>query len=418
MNKKKKRTLIIILLVVIVLAVVLALFFRKPKEFEKQIETVKIEKGVIGNAVTATGTIEPISTVEVGTQVSGTIAKLYVDYNSVVKKGQLLAELDCTVLLSELKQQENNMESAKNELEYQEKNYKRIKGLYEKEKVSASEYETAEYKYKSALYAFNRAQAQVVTSKTNLSYATIYSPIDGVVLSKSVQEGQTVAASFSTPTLFTIANDLTKMQVIADVDEADIGQVKVGQKVEFTVDAFPDDRFEGRVTQIRLEAQVTSNVVTYNVVIEAPNPELKLMPGLTASINIFTLNLEDVLLLPVKATNFSPDKSQLKKKTSKDMLQVRTENMENIASPQEVEKAKNEEENSTKVVWMKKGNDKIPVKVTVGETDGVNFEIKNGLKEGEEVIVSESEVSKDKTEAEAAKSPFMPGPPESKKKNK
>lgn len=413
-NKKRIRR-IIILILIIGIAVALYFFFRSSNVVTTTLNTKMIEVGVISNSVTATGTIEPISTVEVGTQVSGNIDKLYVDYNSVVKKGQLLAELDKTVLLSTLKTQENSLASAENELDYQKKNYERTKGLYEKKLVSDSEYETAEYQYKTALYSYNRAKEQVVTAETNLSYATIYSPIDGVVLSKSVQEGQTVAASFSTPTLFTIAEDLTQMQVIADVDEADIGQVKEGQSVEFTVDAFPDDVFSGTVTQIRLEAQVTSNVVTYNVVIEAPNPELKLMPGLTANINIYTLYMDSVLLLPVKAATYMPSTAEAPKKGK----QGPPPDMEEGNPPADIADAQfptlsqNNNEN-TKMVWLKDGDNKKPCRVSVGISDGINYQVLDGLKEGDVVIISESKVV-EKAESAAQSSPLMPGPPDKKK---
>ena len=413
MHKSKKRTFIIVTVIAIATIAVSLLFTKKPKSIQTQVETAFIKKGEINHTVTATGTIEPISTVEVGTQVSGTISKIYVDYNSFVKKGQLLAELDRTVLLSELKSQENNLESAKNEEAYQKKNYERMSSLYDKNKISESELEGAEYKYNNARYAVKRAQAQFETAKTNLSYATIYSPIDGVVLSKSVQEGQTVAASFNTPTLFTIAHDLTKMQVIADIDEADIGQVQVGQNVEFTVDAFPDDKFKGTVTQIRLEAQITSNVVTYNVVIEAPNPNLKLMPGLTASVTIYTLHLEDILLLPIKATNYTPDRSEFKKLSSKNKPHQKIDQpyVHSLQSDSSIE----DTNETLKIVWLKSENTKKPVKVFVGESDGNYYEIKEGLKEGEEVIVSVSEISNKKINTKSEKSPFMPGPPGTKK---
>ena len=272
---------------VIAVAIVAYLLMSGGKKEEKvEFETAKVDKGNIQTTITATGTIEPVTSVTVGTQVSGIVSKLYVDYNSVVKKGQIIAELDKTNLISELTAQRANLSSAQSSLNYQQANYQRYKTLYEKGLVSADEYESAQLQYNQAKEQVNSARESVQRAQTNLGYATITSPIDGVVLSKAVEEGQTVAASFNTPELFTIAQDLTDMRVIADIDEADIGGVKEGQRVSFTVDAFPDDHFEGQVTQVRQQATTESNVVTYEVVISARNNDLKLKPGLTANVTI------------------------------------------------------------------------------------------------------------------------------------
>ena len=392
-------------------------------------ETETITTGSIGKTVTATGTVEPISKVEVGTQVSGNISKLYVDYNSVVKKGQLIAELDRTNLRSELTMQENSLASAENEMNYQQKNYERTRNLYDQHMVSDAAYEEAEYRYKTAVYTYNRAKESVATAKTNLGYSYIYSPIDGVILSKSVEEGQTVAASFSTPTLFTIANDLTQMQVIADVDEADIGQVKEGQYVEFTVDAFPDETFKGEVVQIRLEAQVSSNVVTYEVVINAPNPDLKLMPGLTANISIYSLKKDDILLLPAKALRYTPSSP-----IGKDAGEARRPDTAapHHTSPSLTEASGNGKENrdetaghetgSNYTVYVLQNNRPAKREITTGATDGIHLEILSGLKSGDQVIVGEtvsatqSAARNGKDNTENKQSPFMPGPPGSKNK--
>ena len=277
MNKKKK---IIIAAIAGVLVIGLAAWkIGGPAPQNKvTFETAKVSEGNISKMVTATGTVEPVTQVEVGTQVSGIVNKLFVDYNSVVKKGQLLAELDKTVLLSELASKKSNVATSKTEYEYQLKNYTRTKTLHEKNLVSDTDYETAYYNYQKSKNSYDISKNDLRKAETNLGYAMIYSPIDGVVLSRSVEAGQTVAASFSTPTLFIIANDLKKMRVIANVDEADIGDVKVGQRVSFTVDAYPNNTFEGEVTQVRQEATTTSNVVTYQVVVNAPNPDLKLKP--------------------------------------------------------------------------------------------------------------------------------------------
>ena len=389
---KRKITYIIIAVAAVALAaLIISRCSHKNRKTETVYETEAVTIGSIGKTITATGTVEPISKVEVGTQVSGNIAKIYVDYNSVVKKGQLIAELDRTNLRSELSMQENSLASAENEMNYQKKNYERTKQLYEQHLVSDAEYEESEYRYKTSVYTYNRAKESVATARTNLGYSYIYSPIDGVILSKSVEEGQTVAASFSTPTLFTIANDLSKMQVVANVDEADIGHVEVGQPVSFTVDAFPDETFEGSVTQIRLEAQVSSNVVTYAVVIEAPNPDLKLMPGLTANISIYVLKIDDVLLLPAKALRYRTDA-----------------------------KGHGTSEEGVHRIWVLENGKPQPKRITLGANDGIHYQVTEGLKQGDKVVVGESASAGTATEASsdnnAKQSPFMPGPPGSKKK--
>ncbi|MDE5570703.1 MAG: efflux RND transporter periplasmic adaptor subunit, partial [Prevotella sp.] len=283
---------------VAVIALVVWLMSGGKKEEKVEFETAKVERQDIHTTITATGTIEPVTSVTVGTQVSGIVSHLYVDYNSVVKKGQVIAELDKTNLTSELNTARANLSSAQSSLNYEQANYNRYKTLYDKGLVSADEYESVRLSYDKARQQVATSRESVQKAQTNLSYATITSPIDGVVLSKSVEEGQTVAASFNTPELFTIAQDLTNMRVIADIDEADIGGVKEGQRVTFTVDAFPDDKFEGEVTQVRQQATTSSNVVTYEVVISAPNNDLKLKPGLTANVTIYTLEKNNVLAVP------------------------------------------------------------------------------------------------------------------------
>lgn len=364
------------------------------KKTEVKYESSKASSQNISTSITATGTIEPVTEVEVGTQVSGIIDKIYVDYNSVVKKGQLIAELDKTNLQSELSSAKSNMESAKSKMEYQESNYNRYKELYSKGLVSADEYENARLSYKQASEEYSIQKESVSKAQTNLGYAIITSPIDGIVLSKEVEEGQTVAAAMETPTLFIIAQDLTDMQVIADVDEADIGGVKEGQRVTFTVDAFPDDVFEGKVTQVRQEATEESNVVTYEVVISAPNDDLKLKPGLTANVTIFTNERDGVLAVPSKALRFEPN--------------------ENLLAEGETI---NDCESKDKV-WMRDGSSFKAVPVKVGATNGTYTEIVSGLKEGDAVL-TDFVIGNDQpeeTEETAEKNPFMPGPPDNKKK--
>ena len=313
MDKKK---LIMGGVAVILIAGGVFLFTGKSSKGGIKLETAKVGRSTITNTVTATGTVEPVTEVEVGTQVSGIIDKLYADYNDVVKAGQLIAEMDKINLQAELRSAEAQLASSKTEFEYQQKNYARSKVLHEKQLISDTDYETATYNYEKARAAYDQSQASMVKVNRNLEYATITSPIDGVVINRAVEEGQTVAAGFETPTLFTIAADLTKMQVIADVDEADIGNVEEGQRVSFTVDAYPNDQFEGVVRQIRLgdsestssasSSTSSSTVVTYEVVITADNPDLKLKPRLTANITIYTLERANVLTLPNKALRFIP----------------------------------------------------------------------------------------------------------------
>ena len=351
-------------------------------------ETAKVEKQNISSSITATGTIEPVTSVTVGTQVSGIVAKLYVDYNSIVKKGQIIAELDKTNLISELNTAKANLSSAQSTLNYELANYNRFKTLYDKGLVSADEYENAKLSYDKARQSVSTSRESVQKAQTNLGYATITSPIDGVVLSKVVEEGQTVAASFNTPELFTIAKDLTDMRVIADIDEADIGGVKEGQRVTFTVDAFPDDSFEGQVTQVRQQATTESNVVTYEVVISAPNNDLKLKPGLTANVTIFTMEKNGVTAVPSKALRFTPNEALLAKG----------------------EKIEDCEGNHK--VWTKEGNTFKAHKVEIGTTNGMLTEIISGIKEGTEVLVDFNISTGDGPMGgeQQASNPFMPRP--------
>lgn len=398
-NKKKK--LIICMSVAIAIIAAVTIFMRSNKRQPITIiyETAKVERATISNSVTATGTIEPVNKVEVGTQVSGIISKIYVDYNSIVKKGQVIAELDKINLESELASAKANLASSKSELDYQETNYKRMKALHDRGFISDDDFDIADLSYKKAKEAYLVQLQTVQKAQTNLGYATITSPIDGVVLSKDVEEGQTVAASFSTPTLFTIARDLTDMQVVANVDEADIGNVRDGQRVTFTVDAFPDDTFEGRVKQVRQQGEEESNVVTYEVVISAPNNDLKLKPQLTANVNIYTEEIENVVSVPAKALRFSP---------SKEMMN-------------DGEKIK--DCNATNKLWIKEANILKAYPVKTGITNGIRTQILEGVKEGTTVITNAK--AKGGTEEDnigeqnsQERSPFSPGPPERDKKQK
>ena len=355
--------------IVLLLAAAATLTFdscKKGPEFIYSTETVA--RRDITTSVTATGTIEPVTKVEVGTQVSGIVSHLYVDYNSQVKAGQVIAELDL--------------------------NFERYQALYDKGLVSANDFDKARLAYNQSKETVVQRREGVKKAETNLGYATITSPIDGIVISKEVEQGQTVASSFNTPTLFTIAQDLTQMRVIANVDEADIGEVNEGQRVSFTVDAFPNDTFEGVVSQVRLEATTTSNVVTYEVVISASNDDLKLKPGLTANVTIYTLELRDAVAVPSKAFRFTPSEAMLNE----------GESIED--TPQKGSK-----------VWVKEGPVLKAYIVEPGTTNGMLTEVKSGLNEGQEVIVDVTSTEIE-VEEENAQNPFMPHPKKRDEKKK
>ncbi len=408
MKTKKISGVWIIVSVIVAIAILAWLLSGKKKDTTINFTTEAVAPTNIENSVTATGTIEAVKTVTVGTQVSGIINKLFVDYNSVVKKGQVIAELDKQNLQSQLNsakaqlsQAQANLLSAQSDLAYQKVNYQRNKTLYNKGLISANDYEQARLSWQTANAtvaerrdAVAAAREEVSRAQTNLSYAVITSPIDGVVISKSVEEGQTVAASYSTPELFTIAKDLKDMRVIANVDEADIGGVKVGQRVTFTVDAYPNDTFEGAVTQVRQEATTTNNVVTYEVVISAPNQDLKLKPGLTANVNIYTEEIKNVLSVPSKALRYTPEKETVGGRKIQD-----------------VTNAKNK-------VWTLEGNTLVAHKVTVGSTDGVHTQILGGIKDGAKVItgIASPEADDSDDANDGTQSPFAPGPRGGKKK--
>lgn len=392
MNKKKT---LVIVAVAAIAALAVWLLSGGKKEEKITFDTAAVAPANIMNSITATGTIEPVTSVTVGTQVSGIVSKLFVDYNSVVKKGQVIAELDKTNLMSQLNTAKTQLATAQSQLNYQTANYKRYKTLFEKGLVAADDFDNAKLSYTQAKEQVASAKEEVQRAQTNLGYATITSPIDGVVLSKSVEEGQTVAASFSTPELFTIAQDLTNMQVVADVDEADIGDVKEGERVTFTVDAYPDDTFEGEVKQVRQEATTTNNVVTYEVVISAPNADLKLKPGLTANVTIYTAERKGVLSVPSKALRFTPQKETVGKMKIVD-----------------VANAKN------KVLTIE-GNSIVAHKVNIGMTDGTNTQIVGGIAEGTKVVTGLNVMGGEEEkpmEAQGESSPFAPGPPGKNKK--
>lgn len=371
-------------------------------------ETAKVGKGTISNTVTATGTLEAIKTVMVGTQVSGVIEKLYVDFNTQVKKGQLLAQLDETPLMAQLDQSKASVDMAEAQVKYQKATYERYKALIAKKLIAQSDFDLAEYNYLNAQASLKNAKSVYDKNRINLSYARIFSPIDGIILNRAVDEGQTVAASFNTPTLFTIANDLTQMRVEAKIDEADIGQIAMSQRVQFTVDAFPDLKFAGEVSEIRKQPVVTSNVVTYTVIIQAPNPDTKLMPGMTASTTIYVNEKVDIPVVPGKALRFAPDEAVY----SAYLKSLPGE----IAGKMAKTLAKSDAANAkSSFVWTKNGAEIERREVKIGENDGINYELLSGLNQGDEIVLSLTAVKASAASKTVAKSPFMPQRPGQKK---
>ena len=410
---KKKNIKWIVILGILVLAILSMVIVKTTKSSKKElvIRTHVVGEYTVENTVTATGTIEPVETVEVGTQVSGKVEKIYVDFNDVVKKGELLAELDKLTLNQSVSRAKASLTSAESQLNYAKLTYERTKQLYESNAATLAAYQEAQNTYTQAQMSKKNAQASYDQALVDLSYAEIYSPIDGVVLDRAVEVGQTVAASFSTPTLFTLANDLTKMQVEAAVDEADIGQVKIGQRVTFTVDAYTYETFDGTVNQIRMKSTTTSNVVKYTVIISAPNPDLKLFPGMTANVTIVTEE-QTGLAIPAEALNFTPDEQVLRalRKNGK------PENMGE--RPQGERPMMNEEEPPTNMsmVWIKKGGEIMPRPVKTGMSDVAYWIIEEGLQPGDSVVLSAQYVAKEKQQKKGD-NPFMPSPPGKNKNN-
>ena len=407
MKKIVRTTIFALLLVGVGYGAYRFFFSEKPSIIVLQKE--KVEKGDVTTEVTATGSVQPVDEVEVGTQVSGLVSKIYVDYNSQVKKGELIAELDKTNLRENVINAQANYNAALNEVSYYQQNYDRKKKMYDSQIISKADYEQAYYQLHNAKAAVTQRLTMLNQAKTNLGYANIYAPIDGVILSKEVEVGQTVAASISAPTLFKIAKDIKKMQVEANVDEADIGQVKVGQRVTFTVDAYPLEEFQGKVSQVRLSPTTTSNVVTYTVIVDAKNPEEKLKPGLTATIVIYTNELKDVLVLNNKAINFSPDLALLAEYYAQKGIK---------ASMPEVKRSKGK----NKQVWVENTDGSLAQKaIVIGSNDGIHVEVVSGLSQGEEVVTalnSFNPSAKAEGNQQDGSSPFMPKPPHRRQNSK
>ena len=435
MKKLLKIFIILVILGAIAYGVKMFFFSASAENAAGPLVSAKVVQTTISTTISATGTLEPVDQVDVGTQVSGDIAKINVDFNSKVKKGQIIAELDKSKLKATLTQAEIAYKSAENDFKFKESTYNRVKKLSESNSASAVELETAEYNMNSAKLSVERSQNEVNQARLNLSYATIKSPIDGVVLKRAVEVGQTVAASMSTPTLFVIAKDLSQMKVMAAVDEADIGQVKQGQKVTFTVDAFQNDTFNGTVQEVRLNPTTTSNVVTYTVVITAENPEQKLLPGMTATCTIVTQEITDAIAIPVKALKFTPADGTPMAEPPKGMRPPRPESGDSTSAngdfakgdfkkgnfpppgsfPKSFKKRPDGKKPSGNLVWVNMDGKAAPRPVKTGISDGVNIQILKGLSVGDSVVVSQETVTATK-EKSSASSPFMPGPPGKKKK--
>lgn len=367
------------------------------KDVRQEIQTYTVEPTTMSETVTATGTMESVTSVDVGTQVTGIIDKLHADFNDRVTKGQLLAELEKTTLDAELKSSDANVQSAKSTYDYTRTNYERDRKLHDEKLISDYEYQTSLHDYEVAKLNYEKAQADRVRAAKNLNYAEIYSPIDGVIISREVEVGQTVVSSMNVANLYVIA-DLDNMQVVGNVDEADIGKVKEGQHVTFTVDAYTDDVFEGRVTQVRLNPTTTSNVVTYEVIVSAANPDHKLIPGMTANLTIYTLELNDIIAVPLKALRFQPEPTDNDDKNGPEIVALQ-------------QAAKNK-------VWVLRDNKLIETAVELGVNNGINQQILSGLSKGDKVALQYVAPSQQQKGEKAQENPFMPKPPGGRRNNK
>lgn len=411
---KKSKLIIIIIIGLLLIGCVGYFIFHKDTN-KVELLTEKPHYGDIATSVTATGKIQPVDTVAVGTQVSGTIQKVFVDFNSVVKKGQLLAQIDQSLLLAQVDQITANLQVAKNNLSYQQSNFNRQSELYKAGGISRADFETARNLYQVARDNVNSVAAQLRSVQKSLSFTTIFSPIDGTVLSRKVSEGQTVAASLNTPTLFSIAKDLTKMQVQASVDEADVGNVKVGESASFTVDAFPDDVFKGTVIEVRLQPTISANVVTYTTIINAPNDDLKLKPGMTANIIIYTNEVKNTLLISAKAIAFQPDSTLGKQFKIRKLSLGKHKGKHNGygankygSNAQSNAKTKDTIDHKKAIVWRKIGDSIVPKHIRIGLDDDINVQIIKGITAQDEIITGVNSLKQTKTTKGADSSPFIP----------
>jgi HlyD family secretion protein len=407
----KKYRWLFITGVVVLLGLTAWWWFYKTEEQAIILQTEKVEFGNVTNSVTATGTLQPVDTVAVGSQISGTIQHVYADFNSPVKKGQLLVQLDKSLMEAQVQQYTALLQQAEGNMVYQKSNYQRQNQLFTVGAISKADLETAVYQNTSAQQNVNSISAQLRTAKKNLSFTDIYSPIDGTVLSRSVSEGQTVAASLNTPTLLSIAKDLTKMQVQASVDEADIGNVKQGQRVLFSVDAFPADTFAGTVKEIRLRSSVSANVVTYITIIDAPNADMKLKPGMTANITIFTIEANHVLLIPAAALSFAPDSMLVDKYHIQNapLHTAKGRKGKSLNTAKQFEDSSGIKISRGEVWILQDSTTIISRNVRIGLDDKTVVQVISGLKEGDVVITGyKSMAKKDAEKATTNQSPFMP----------
>lgn len=407
MKAKSKKWLYWIAGGIIVLGAVWYFFIRE-EEVKIKLETVQPEMGEISNSITATGKVQPVDTVAVGTQVSGIIKSIYVDFNSTVKKGQLLATLDPDLLKYQTEQINANLQNSKSNLAYNEINFNRQSQLYKVGAISKADYDVAQNQLNIARAQVNSVNAQLSTANKNLSLTNIYSPIDGTVLNRNVSEGQTVASSFSTPTLFSIAKDLTKMQIRASVDEADIGNVKVGQKTTFTVDAFPNETFNGSVSEVRLQPTVSSNVVNYTTMINADNSSLKLKPGMTANITIYTEVLDNIMKIPASATSFRPDSLVVKKYKINSPFANGKKGKKGRKGSGQTNEQSGTKSSDEAAVWVI-GKDSVITrkKIKTGMDNDTEIQVISGLNKSDNIITGYKSLSK-KSSGGSAKSPFMP----------
>jgi len=415
---KKRRKILWISLVAIVI-LVLVFWNIRHRTPEIVLATEKPHYGYIANTVTATGTVQPVDTVAVGTQVSGTISKVFVDFNSQVKKGQLLAELDKTILNAQVQQIVGNLQQAQSQIVYEQSNYSRQSQLYKVGAISKADYEAAQNALRVAEANSKSVRSQLQAAQKNLSLANIYSPIDGTVLSRNVSEGQTVASSFNTPTLFSIAKDLKQMQVRAAVDEADIGNVRKNQRVTFTVDAFPDDTFNGTVEEIRLQPAVSANVVTYTTIINTSNDDLKLKPGMTANITVYTKEENNALLVSARATKFRPDSTLMKKYTIVDQRR-KSKGQQTASAPGMNDNAgrggntrtypsANDSANVKRAsVWILNGNTLTRRSIRTGLQDGTQVQVLSGLTPLDVVVDGLQQSGVKASQNNNPRSPFMP----------
>jgi len=438
-----KKTYWIILAVVLLVASAIALwmFVGKKKSAAVEYRTAKVEKGDIQVTVRASGTLQAVTTVQVGTQVSGIIKKIYVDFNSVVREGQVIAVLDTTLLAQAVEDARASLKKSEIQVNQTKRDFDRTKVLFEQKVMAQADYDLSLTTYETAVANAISAQSALSRAKINLRYATIIAPISGVVVSRAVDVGQTVAASFSTPTMFTIANDLTKMQVQANIDEGDIGKILVDQTVKFTVDAYPDMTFDGTVRQVRLLPVVTQNVVNYTVIIDVPNPDLKLLPGMTANITVMVQEEKDILKVPATALRFNPPQEYLdaleknlpdsiKKKRA---MRARGGNAGNANNAGNMDRqggmtrgmtggsiqgnmqggsggGENRRRGNFGMVWVKVGDSLKPRRVRIGVTDGLNTEVRGKIEEGEEVVLSMTTAQATQT-SQQQQNPFAPQMP-------